>query len=189
MTQDRTLTLEIFIHMDAVNRNEWQAANDDRPLTELGVKQSQRIAEELRSGPVQALFSSPALRCRQSLEPISQQLNLPINIVQGFRDTQGYRAPPGWERPDRPGPDPLGGAFSAGSAYAALQDIRAKVPSGRAVLCSYGDIIPALFAFLAGAHDLKLPPRMDAKGALYTIVLGDGHVSLTGREPSAGFPS
>ena len=41
-----SLTLDIFIHMDAVGRQDWTGAPDDRPLTDLGRKQSERIADE-----------------------------------------------------------------------------------------------------------------------------------------------
>ena len=55
------LTLEIFIHMDAVNRNEWTGPGDARPLTELGKQQAERLAEEIAAGgPVNALYSSPS---------------------------------------------------------------------------------------------------------------------------------
>jgi 8-oxo-dGTP diphosphatase len=182
------LTLDMFIHMDAVDRKQWQGAPDDRPLTALGTQQAERIAEELGSQGVDALFSSPALRCRQSLEPLCGKVGRPIEILPGFRDTLGYRAPRGWEHPDRPGADPLGGAYSAGSAFAALQEIRTRVPDGRAVLCSYGDIVPALLAFLAGVWQIEMPPRNDRKGAVFTVVLDGPTGTMTARGPLPGFP-
>ena len=184
-------TLEIFIHMDAVARNEWTGPGDERPLTELGRQQSQRIADELTAvGPITALYSSPALRCRASLEPLSQTLGLHVQVAPGFKDTLGYRAPAGWERGDGKGPDPLGGAASAGSAYRALLDIRDALPDGsRAVLCSYGDIVPALLAFVAGANGTAMPPRLDKKGALYAIALDGDVATIAHRDASEGFPS
>jgi broad specificity phosphatase PhoE len=182
------LTLDIFIHMDAVGRNDWSGAADDRPLTELGRKQAAQIAEELSRAPVSALYSSPAKRCTESMEALSQKSGLPVTVLPGFRDTLGYKAPAGWENPDRPS-DPLGGAASAGSAYAALHEIHAQVPDGgRAVLCSYGDIVPALLAFLSGQSGVEMPPRNNKKGAVYTVKLQDGKAQLTLSEPSAGFP-
>src|SRR5215218_677758 len=167
-----SLTLEIFIHMDAVNRNEWTGPGDARPLTDLGKQQAERLAEEIASGgPVDALYSSPAVRCTESMLPFATRFGLPVTVEPRFKDTQGYKPPAGWERGEGKGPDPLGGASSAGSAYAALQAIRQVVPDGRAVLCSYGDIVPALLAFLSGANDIEMPPRLDKKGALYTVVL------------------
>ena len=184
------LTLEVFIHMDAINRNEWTGAGDARPLTELGKQQAERLAEEIAAdGPVDALYSSPAVRCTESMEAFARRFGVPVTVEPRFKDTQGYKAPAGWERGDGKGPDPLGGASSAGSAYAALQDIRKALPEGRAVLCSYGDIVPALLAFLSGAYGVEMPPRLDKKGALYTVVLDGDKASITHRDASDGFPA
>jgi hypothetical protein len=110
------LTLDIFIHTDAVDRNAWQGAPDDRPLTELGHRQAERIAEELGTPEVKALYSSQALRCRASMEPLSQKLGLAVVVLPDFQDT-------------------------AEKALGALRDIHSAVPNGRAVLCSYGDVV------------------------------------------------
>jgi len=184
-----SLTLEIFIHMDAVGRQGWTGDPDERPLTELGKQQSERIAQELTASPVNGVFSSPALRCRESLEPLVKKTGLPVQVMSGFRDTLGYKAPAGWENPNRQGPDPLGGAYSAGSAVAAFNEIKRQIPNGHAVLCSYGDIVPALLSFIAGAHGLDMPPKLDAKGAIYTLVMDGDKASLSGRDAPAGFPA
>jgi 8-oxo-dGTP diphosphatase len=183
------LTLDIFIHMDAVGRNDWTGPGDERPLTDLGRNQSERIAAQLTVAPLHAIYSSPARRCTESLEALSAKSGLPVTVLPGFRDTLGYKAPAGWENPDRPGGDPLGGALSAGSAYAAFEQIRQQVPEGgRAVLCSYGDIVPALLAFLAGSNGVEMPSKNNKKGALYTVEFGDGRASLSLAEPSPDFP-
>jgi broad specificity phosphatase PhoE len=183
------LTLDIFIHMDAVVRNDWTGPGDERPLTDLGRSQSGRIAAQLSSSPVHAIYSSPAKRCTESLEALSAKSGLPVTVLPGFRDTLGYKAPSGWENPDRPGGDPLGGALSAGSAFAAFGQIKDQLPEGgRAVLCSYGDIVPALLAFLAGANGDEMPAKTSKKGAIYTVELEDGRARLSLKEPSPDFP-
>ena len=182
------LTLDIFIHMDAVDRKEWQGAPDDRPLTDAGKRQAEQIARELEAGPVNGIFSSPAVRCRESLEPLSRASGVPVVVLPGFKDTLGYKAPAGWENADRPGGDPLGGAQSAGSAFAAWQEIQGRVPAGHAVLCSYGDIVPAFLAFLSGAYGMDMPAKNNKKGAVFTVVLDGEAVRMSGREPSQDFP-
>jgi len=181
------LTLDIFIHLDAVGRNDWQGEADERPLTDKGQAQAERIAEELGSEKVDGIFSSPAARCTQSLAPLAQKTGLPVQVVDGFRDTRGYKAPAGWENPDRPA-DPLGGALSAGSAFAALREIHAQIPDGRAVLCSYGDIVPALLAFLSGANDETMPAKDNSKGAVFTVTFDGEKATVKGRPPTPDFP-
>src|SRR5439155_9550522 len=51
----RGLTVEVFIHLDVVGRNGWTGDQDERPLTEVGRKQAEKIAEELGSKPVDAI--------------------------------------------------------------------------------------------------------------------------------------
>ena len=57
------------------------------------------------------------------------------------------------------------------------------------MLCSYGDIVPALLAFLSGANGIEMPPRLDKKGALYTVVLDGDKASISHRDASEGFPA
>jgi 8-oxo-dGTP diphosphatase len=186
-----TQILEIFIHMDAVNRNEWTGPGDARPLTDLGKQQAERLAEEIAvGGPVNALYSSPAVRCTESMDAFAKRFGLPVTVEPRFKDTSGYKAPAGWERGDGKGPDPLGGAQSAGSAYGALRELGdAMGDDGRAVLCSYGDIVPALLAFLSGMYGFEMPPRLDKKGAVYTLVRDGSKVTVSYRDASEGFPA
>lgn len=179
-------TLETFIHLDAVGRNEWKGAPDDRPLTSLGQKQGERIAQTLAVSPIDALVSSPALRCRQSLESLAASTGLDIAVMPGFRDTLGYRAPEGWGKDGQA--DPLGGAQSAGSAFAALSDLYERYPSGRVVLCSYGDIIPALLAFISGRYDVEMPARSMKKGVVFAVQLDGAQATLETRDAPPDFP-
>src|SRR5437868_7078708 len=86
------LLLDIFIHVDAINRNAWQGADDDRPLTPLGHTQAARMADELSAQPVDALYSSPALRCQQSLEPLASKTGLPVVVLPTFQDNSATNA-------------------------------------------------------------------------------------------------
>jgi broad specificity phosphatase PhoE len=176
----------MFIHLDAVDRNAWTGKPDDRPLTELGRQQAERMAEILTADPIDALVSSPALRCPESMRALSKATALEVEIMAGFRDTLGYRAPEGWGKEGQP--DPLGGAQSAGSAFAALSELRERFPDGRVVLCSYGDIIPALLAFISGQYGVGMPPRSRDRGAVFTVKLNGKDATLSTQDPPPDFP-
>lgn len=182
--------LEIMIHLDAVGRGDWSGAPDERPLTELGRRQAEEMAGALGRDAISGLFSSPARRCVESLEALSWQTNLPIEVIDAFRDTGGYQAPPGWEAAERAGGSPLGGALAAGSAFDGLRAIEAKVPNGRAVLCSYGDVVPALLAFLCGAYGQTMPPRdvANGKGTLFRITVEGEKVGVEWADAPSSFP-
>ena len=157
------LTLEIFIHTDAVDRTTWHGAADDRPLTELGQRQAERLASELAGAPLQAIYSSQALRCRASLEPLSKLTGLPVHVLPAFQDT-------------------------ADKALGALHEIHAAVPDGRAVLCSYGDVVPALLTLLATQWGEPAPARETRKGAIFTLRYDGAGGSIDMRAPGRDFP-
>jgi broad specificity phosphatase PhoE len=182
-------TFEIFIHLDAVNRKEWTGAPDDRPLTELGLKQAQSMADYLAQRGIDAVVSSPALRCRQSLEALSSQVGLPVRVDDGFCDTHGYRPPAGWGSGGDDGPSPLGGALAAGSAFASFSRLQREFPHGRVILCSYGDVVPALLAFIAGAHGAAMPRRTNAKSAVFTIEIDGDTATMATAEAWTDTPS
>ena len=102
-------------HAAAVRRGEWRRTERLRPLTGGGHRQAQRLLELFEDAPLAHLFTSPDLRCRQTLEPLAAQRGLPI-------------------QPDAR----LAAGRSAASALALLDELG----GGAAVLCSHGDVIP-----------------------------------------------
>ncbi|MEK6477953.1 histidine phosphatase family protein [Catalinimonas sp. 4WD22] len=59
-----------------------QTPADDPPLTEKGQRRAAQLFEKLGSDTIQALYSTDYQRTRATLTPISEQLNLPINIYE-----------------------------------------------------------------------------------------------------------
>lgn len=158
------LTLDIFIHVDAVDRNQWQGAPDDRPLTQLGRQQAERMAEELGAEPLQGIYSSQALRCRDSLAPLSARVGLPVVVLTEFQDT-------------------------AEKALGALREIHLAIPDGRAVLCSYGDVVPALLGHLSNEWGAEPPQRDNRKGAVFILRYDGEKGTIRSRGPSPDFPT
>lgn len=185
------LRLEIFIHMDAVPRDQWTSPDmDARPLSELGQKQADRMAEVvLDEGPIDAIISSPAVRATQSLEPLSKRTGLPVVVTPGFGDTFRYRAPEGWDNPDSPGPSPLGGAYSAGKALSELRTLLANPDVNRAVLSSYDDIVPAFLAALAGIYGTEMPKQSRSKGYRYVVEISGEKATLSSKPAPDDFPT
>jgi 8-oxo-dGTP diphosphatase len=184
LSNRQILTVEIFAHLDAGDRRLWQGDLDERPLSELGRDQAQALCEALAVEPVDALYSSPALRCRESLEPLARRFGLPVGVLPELRETDGWLLPPAW-----PGPyEALGGAFAAGRAMAALAAIRAVHATGRVVVCTHGDVLPALAAYLAGAFALELPPPHATRGGWYSLTPDAESIELALRDVLPGFP-
>ena len=72
------MTLYIVRHAKAGKRSEWDVPDELRPLSDKGWEQSQAIAEKLIELKPSALISSPAVRCMQTLEPLSKATKIEI---------------------------------------------------------------------------------------------------------------
>ena len=75
-----TLIIDLVPHLDAGDMTKWQGDQNVRPLSELGRRQAAAIADALGEEQVDALYSSPALRCRKSLEPLAERFGLGIGV-------------------------------------------------------------------------------------------------------------
>lgn len=58
----------------------------DYSLTAKGRLQAEQTAEFLVQRPLQALFSSPLLRARETAEPLGQRLKMTVTICEEFRE-------------------------------------------------------------------------------------------------------
>jgi 8-oxo-dGTP diphosphatase len=172
------ITIELVAHMDAGDRHRWTGDQDLRPLSELGRRQAAGMAETLASGPIDGLYSSPALRCRETLEPLAARSGLPIVTIPELRETGGFQRPPNWDGLPSDMAPAMGGAYAAGRASSALRQIMIGLPEGRVIVCSHGDVVPALIAFLIGANDLSLPPIHTRRGGWYTILADEANVRV-----------
>lgn len=72
------MTLYIVRHAKAGKRSEWDGPDELRPLSDKGWEQAQAIAEKLNELKPSALISSPAVRCMQTLEPLSKAAKIKI---------------------------------------------------------------------------------------------------------------
>lgn len=180
-------TIDLVPHMDAgdaAEKTKWAGRQDERPLTNLGQKQAAAQCEALASEQIDALYSSPALRARQTIEPLAERLGLAIEVIDGIGDLQTWHAPEGWD-PER---EANVGAQSAGFAMAALWDLQLAHPEGHVVACSHGHVIPALVSYLISAHDLEDVPELSHRGQWYRVQMDGADVVRVELLEAEGFP-
>lgn len=72
------MRVQLVRHASAGDRRRWQGDDRLRPLDETGRRQAETLAGVLGELGTRALYSSPHLRCVQTLEPASALLGLPI---------------------------------------------------------------------------------------------------------------
>lgn len=117
-------------HAKAGERRLWQHDDLDRPLSKKGWKQSEALARRLGKLEPTALLSSPYVRCIQTLEPLGDQLEMPVRIEQRLTEDE-----------------PVGPVL----------DLLAEITDGT-VLCSHGDIIPAMIdALRLNGTEIRTP--------------------------------
>jgi 8-oxo-dGTP diphosphatase len=72
------MPLLLVRHAWAGDRGQWEGDDRERPLDERGRKQAGELVERLRPYPIEAILSSPARRCVETVEPLAHARGLEI---------------------------------------------------------------------------------------------------------------
>jgi 8-oxo-dGTP diphosphatase len=138
-------------HAHAGKRSEWDAADELRPLSPRGRRQAEALADQLAGVGIDLLWTSPYVRCRQTLEPLAERLGLPVLDSEPFRE--------------------------GGSGPAALDAVLDAVAGGATVaVSSHGDVHPAVAqaAVRRGAELVGMGAL--TKGARWEATVRDGQI-------------
>ena len=142
----------VIRHAHAGSRSDWIGPDGDRPLSDKGRKRSEAIADELGDVGVSEIWTSPLVRCVETVEPLAERCDVAIRCTD---------------------------ALAEGAALAATVELVEKLAADEttAALCSHGDVIPDLLAALArrGA-DLDADGACP-KGSIWALVVEHGAVT------------
>ena len=69
-------------HAKAKNRVKWLEPDHLRPLTKAGFAQADALPALYEEQPFSRLFSSPYVRCVQTLEPLAEARGLPLELAE-----------------------------------------------------------------------------------------------------------
>lgn len=146
------VTVFLIRHADALPRNEW--AHDDllRPLTEKGFGQAQGLVDLLGGRGITRMLTSPAVRCRQTLDPLASHLGLVVEEAPALLEGTPVRR-----------------------ARALLDDLG----DADVALCSHGDVIPDLVNHLIG-EGMDASGRDAKKGSTW-VLTHDGRRFVRGQ--------
>lgn len=113
-----------------------------RPLSDRGSEQAEALAEHFADAPPARIISSPALRCQQTVEPLAVAHRIPVEVDE--RLAEG-------ESPER------------------VAELFRAADGGPVLLCTHGDVIPALLAVLelTGVDSGERPPCR--KGSVWEL--------------------
>jgi 8-oxo-(d)GTP phosphatase len=129
------MTIYLVRHAQAGTRHDWAGDDLSRPLTKEGRRQAADLVDVFADVDIQQIRSSPFLRCVETVSPLSA------------RRSHGH---------DRL-PVSIDNALAEGPAIAAIGLVRSLIGVD-AVLCSHGDIIPAVLDALVRLDGIDLGP-------------------------------
>jgi len=135
------MSLYLVRHAKAGSRGDWKGDDRERPLSTAGRLQADGITVLLGHLPISKIWSSPYVRCVQTVEPLAEKLGLKVKITE---------------------------ALAEGLVFDDAVELVDAVPN-HTVLCSHGDVIPAVIdALMARGLVIKGEPDW-RKGATWVL--------------------
>lgn len=146
--------MPIFVirHAHAGSRQEWTGDDVERPLSPKGRARAASIAETLADEGITEIWTSPLVRCVQTVEPLGARCDVAV------------------QRTD---------ALVEGAPLAATVDLVERLAKDDVVaaLCSHGDVIPDLLAALARRGADLDPDGACPKGSVWILRVSGGVVT------------
>ena len=143
------MTIYLVRHAAAGDRGKWDGPDWIRPLTDRGRAQARGVLEHLKDATFARIVSSAYVRCTETTLPVAAAHSMTIEIND---------------------------ALAEGADVEATLALLKEVADDGAVLCSHGDMIPAVLDHLAAAG-LALGPRAKVeKGSVWVLETRGGSV-------------
>jgi 8-oxo-dGTP diphosphatase len=140
-------TFYVVRHAKSGSRSHWSGDDRLRPLSKKGQKQAEALISILEPFPISGIYSSPFLRCVQTVQPLAKAHKLPIKQTPALAEGQG-----------------LAGAMQI------LGDPKLK----NAVLSTHGDIVWELVEELVKRKVVKAGEGGYGKGSTWVVDVEDG---------------
>jgi phosphohistidine phosphatase SixA len=84
-------TFYVVRHAKAGSRSHWEGDDRLRPLSKKGFKQAEQLVSVLEPFPISAIFSSPFLRCVQTVEPLARAHRIAIKEMSSLAEGHGLK--------------------------------------------------------------------------------------------------
>lgn len=133
------MTIYLVRHAVALARKHWSGDDLERPLTSRGDRQAAALADQLSGVAVDRIYTSPAVRCIATVQPLADARSLPLQ-----------QSP----------------ALAEGTGTAATSLV---AEAAHLVMCAHGDNLVELLAALAGHLDEVADDPPFAKGATWVL--------------------
>ena len=134
-------------HAKAGSRSHWRGDDRLRPIGKKGVKQAEALIDIFKPFKISAIYSSPYLRCVQTVEPLAHDRGLEVQEAPALAEGRGLR-----------------GAFEFMS-HPKLDDV---------VLSTHGDVVWELVEDLVRRRVIKPGEGGYEKGSTWVVEVRDG---------------
>ncbi|HET7465846.1 MAG TPA: phosphoglycerate mutase family protein [Candidatus Dormibacteraeota bacterium] len=134
-------------HAKAGSRSHWTGDDRKRPLSKKGERQAQDLVTTFANYDLTAVYSSPYLRCMQTVEPLARAHRLKVQAEPGLAEGRGLEA-----------------------AYRFFADPKLD----EVVLCTHGDIVWELIEDLTRRKVLPAFREDFDKGSTWVVQVKEG---------------
>jgi phosphohistidine phosphatase SixA len=135
-------------HASALERKTWSEPDELRPLSSAGRRQAEALPDHLAEVGLSRLFSSPHVRCVQTLEPLAEKTGASIELASELAE----------------------GASGRG----ALDLMLALTTDGALLACTHGDVVQGALAELDAARVPLDGPLEAEKGSTWILEVDAG---------------
>ncbi len=133
-------------HAKAGSRSHWQGDDRVRPLSKKGIKQAEGLIDVMKPFKISAIYSSPYLRCVQTVEPLARDRALETKETAALAEGRGLRG-----------------------AYTFIDDPKMD----RIVLSTHGDLVWELVEDLVRRRVIKPGTGGYDKGSIWMVEVDD----------------
>ena len=140
-------TFYVIRHAKAGSRGNWTGDDRLRPLSKKGQKQAEDLLGQFESCPVKSIFSSPYLRCMQTVEPLSRARKVQVKSTIELAEGHGLDG---------------------------LNEFLGNSRLDHAVLSTHGDIVWELVEELVSRHVIRAGDGGFDKGSTWILRAQDG---------------
>src|SRR5258708_5758356 len=74
------MAIYLVRHGKAGSRHDWKGPDDERPLSKRGRRQAEALVDVLADRGIEQVFSSPSLRCVETVRPLADKLGLGVEL-------------------------------------------------------------------------------------------------------------
>jgi broad specificity phosphatase PhoE len=153
--EEHTLRRIVLVrHCYAGRRSHWPDDDIVRPLDSTGWAQAQWLVGVLTPVASRRIVSSPYLRCRQSIEPLAQKLELHVELSEDLAPDAGLKT------------------------YEMIRSLSIAPSLTNAILCTHGEAIRVALGLVASEERITLERRLPGvKGSVWTLNFIDGELA------------